>query len=157
MEITTTENGGIVGAFQKGGTMENVISKVNIHKTENTYKPVENSEFNGGIVGNIYDKPIIKNAIALGDMEGFMSGEIEKVPYKVTGAAIANIIASMENCYEYAGAHGSSSVTEETESKLKIATETQTHTKSFYQDTLHFDETIWNLDTIESKGYPELK
>ena len=157
MEITTTENGGIVGAFQKGGTLENVVSKVNIHKTSNTYNNIAESERNGGIVGNIYDKPIIKNSIALGDMEGFVSGEIEKVPYKVTGAAIASIINSMDNVYEYAGAQGFSSVNEETSAKLKIASEAQIRTKSFYQDTLHFDETIWNLDTISSKGYPELK
>lgn len=157
MEITTTENGGIVGAFQKGGTIENVISKVSIHKTGNTYSPIDKSEFNGGIVGNIYDSPTIKNSIALGNMEGFTIGEVEKVPYKVTGATVANIIASIENCYEYAGASGFSSVTEETESKLKIATETQIHTKAFYQNTLNFDVAIWNVDTIESKGYPELK
>lgn len=158
MEITTTENGGIVSALQKGGTIENVISKVNIHKTRNTYTPIENSERNGGIVGNIYDSPIIKNSIALGDMEGFIdSAGAEKIPYKVTGAVAASIIASMENVYEYTGSHGFSSVSEETASKIIEATEAQIHTKSFYQDTLKFDASIWNLDTVESKGYPELK
>jgi len=83
LEITTTENGGIIGAFQKGGTLENVISKVNIHKTGNTYTPVEKSEFNGGIIGNIYDNPVIKNSLALGNMKGFTNanGE-EKIPFK---------------------------------------------------------------------------
>lgn len=158
MEITMTENGGIVGAFQKGGTIENVISKVNIHKTGNTYNPVDKSEYNGGIVGNIYDNPIIRNSIALGDMEGFTNtaGE-EKIPYKVTGAAIANILASIENVYEYVGSHGFSSIVEETASKIKEATEEQVHTKSFYQDTLYFDSSIWNLDVVESQGYPDLK
>ncbi len=158
MEITTTENGGIVGAFQKGGTIENVISKVSIHKTGNTYTPVEKSENNGGIVGNIYDTPTIKNSIALGNMEGFTNSEgIEKLPYKVTGAAIASIIASMENCFEYIGAHGSSSATEETKNNLKIATEEQIHTKDFYKETMHFDENIWNFDGVPNNGYPELK
>ncbi len=158
MEITTTENGGIVGAFQKGGTIENVISKVNIHKTVNTYTPIENSERNGGIVGNIYDNPIIRNSIALGNMEGFTNtaGE-EKIPYKATGAAVASILASIENVYEYVGSHGFSSIVEETASKIKEATEEQIHTKSFYKDTLYFDESIWDLNTVADKGYPELK
>lgn len=158
MEITTTENGGIVGAFQKGGTLENVVSKVNIVKTGNTYSPVDKSEYNGGIVGNIYDNPTIRNSIALGNMEGFTTADgEEKIPYKVTGAAVASILASIENVYEYVGSHGFSSIVEETASKIKEATEEQIHTKSFYKDTLYFDETIWNLDRVETNGYPELR
>ncbi len=158
IEIVMTENGGIVGAFQKGGTIENVISKVDIHKTGNTYSPVANSEFNGGLIGNIYDTPMIKNSIALGNMEGFVDSEgVEKIPYKVTGALPATITATMDNVYEYLGSLGFSSVTEETSTSLKVVTEEEIHTKEFYRDTLHFDETIWNLETIESKGYPELK
>ena len=158
MEITTTENGGIVGAFQKGGTLENVVSKVNIIKTGNTYSPVDKSEYNGGIVGNIYDNPTIRNSIALGNMEGFTTAEgEEKIPYKVTGAAVASILASIENVYEYVGSHGFSSIVEETASKIKEATEEQIHTKSFYKDTLYFDEIIWNLDGVETNGYPELR
>ena len=158
IEIIMTENGGVVGALQKGGTIENVISKVNIKKPENAYTVIVNSERNGGIVGNIYDKPIIRNSIALGEMEGFTdsSGE-EKIPYKVTGAAVASILTSIENVYEYAEAHGFSSITEETADKLKEATEEQIHTKSFYQDTLQFDENIWDLNVIETQGYPNLK
>lgn len=158
MEITTTENGGVVGAFQKGGTIENVISKVNISKSKNTYSPVANSEFNGGIVGNIYDTPTIKNSIALGNMEGFKDNDgIEKVPFKLTGAKSQTILSTIDNCYEYHNAKGSSSITTETESKIKDATTEQIHTKSFYQETLHFDENIWSLDTIKNNGYPELK
>ncbi|MCI8394371.1 MAG: hypothetical protein HFH86_02680 [Bacilli bacterium] len=158
LEITTTENGGIIGAFQKGGTLENVISKVNIHKTGNTYTPVEKSEFNGGIIGNIYDNPVIKNSLALGNMKGFTNanGE-EKIPFKVTGAADANITATMDNCYEYAKSQGSSSINDVTANKIKEATEAQVHTAAFYKETLHFDESIWNLDIVSSKGYPELK
>ena len=158
IEITTTENGGIVGAFQRGGTMANVISKVDIHKTGNTYTPVSNSEYNGGIVGNIYDTPSIKNAISLGNMEGFIDSEWnEKVPYKFTGATATIIAATIENCYEYIGTQGFSSITDETSDMLKEATESEIYTKSFYKDTLHFDESIWNLDTVTSQGYPELK
>ena len=158
LEVKTTENGGIVGAMQEGGTIENVVSRVNIYKTGNTYSPVANSEFNGGIVGNIYNTPTIKNSIALGRMEGFTDAEgNEKIPYKFTGATAAQIKATIKNCYEYAGEQGFSSITEETAASLKEATELEIHTKSFYQDILNFDENIWNLDIINEKGYPELK
>ncbi len=158
LEVKTTENGGIVGAMQEGGTIENVVSRVNIYKTGNTYSPVANSEFNGGIVGNIYNTPTIKNSIALGRMEGFTDAEgNEKIPYKFTGATATQIKATIKNCYEYAGEQGFSSITEETAASLKEATELEIHTKSFYQDILNFDENIWNLDIINEKGYPELK
>jgi len=91
-------------------------------------------------------------------MEGFTDAEgNEKLPYKFTGAAASQIKATIENCYEYVGEQGFSSITEETKNNLKEATEIQIHTKSFYQDTLNFDENIWNLDIINEKGYPELK
>ena len=159
LEVTTTENGGIAGASQKGGTIENVISKVNIHKSENTYtSSIENSEFNGGVIGNMYDNPIIKNSIALGNMEGFTDNEgNEKTPYKFAGALSTMIISTIQNCYEYEGAQGFSRITDETKDNLKLATETQIHTKEFYKDILHFDETIWNLDVISANGYPELR
>ncbi len=158
LEIKMTENGGIVGAFQKGGILENVIAKVNIHKTENTYTNIANSERNGGIVGNIYDTPRIRNSISFGNMKGFVDSEgTEKIPYKVTGAAAAMIISTMENCYEYIGSQGFSSITTETANQLKEATEEQIYTQSFYQDTLNFDKELWNFNVISEKGYPELK
>lgn len=157
MEITTTENGGVVGAFQKGGSLENVVSRVSIHKTGNTYSNIAASEYNGGIIGNIYDKPTIKNSIALGNMVGFMSGTVEKIPYKLVGATATAILSTIENCYEYAGSTGFSSVTDETSAKIKVATDAEIHSKEFYKDTLHFDENVWNLDTVSSNGYPELK
>jgi hypothetical protein len=67
------------------------------------------------------------------------------------------IISTIQNCYEYEGAQGFSRITDETKDNLKLATETQIHTKEFYKDILHFDETIWNLDVISANGYPELR
>ena len=158
LEITTTENGGVVGALQKGGTLENIVSKVNIHKTSNTYTNLAASEYNGGIVGNIYDKPVIKNSIALGNMEGFIGSDgVEKIPFKLTGANAKLIVATIDNCYEYSNAKGTSSITTETQAKIKEATNEQIHTKAFYQNELHFDENIWNLESITKNGYPELK
>lgn len=40
---------------------------------------------------------------------------------------------------------------------VSVIVEEQIHIKLFYQDTLYFDESIWNLDIVESQGYSELK
>lgn len=158
MQVTMTENGGIVGASQEGGTFENIISKVDITKPSNTYTNVANSEFNGGIFGNIYNSPKIKNSISFGNMQGFTdSSGNEKKPYIFTGASIAIVKSALENCYEYAGSTGFSRVTDETTANLRLAADDQVHAKEFYKDVLHFDENIWNLDVISENGYPELR
>ncbi len=157
IDCVTTENGGIVGAIQKGGVVENVISNVAITKNGNTYNNLDNSIFNASFVGNIYDKPIIRNSIAFGDMVGYTSNNKEYSPYKFTGALESNILNTLENCYEYADAIGYSRVTDATKGKLDVASHTNVHDRNFYKNTLHFDETIWNLDTVSSKGYPTLK
>ena len=91
-------------------------------------------------------------------MEGYIDSQgNEKKPYKFTGAIASQIKAALENCYEYSEAQGFSSITEETKNSLSEAIEAQIYTKSFYQDTLHFDGNIWDLDVIEKNGYPELK
>jgi len=159
IEITTTENGGVIGAFQKGGTMENVIANVNINKTKNTYtSSIENSVRNGGAIGNIYDKPKIKNVLSLGEMKGFLdnSGN-ELIPYKLTGAITSMIVATMENCYEVTGVKGTSSVTAETAGKLNTVSKQQLHNTSFYKDTLQFDEKVWDFTKVATQGYPELR
>ena len=52
---------------------------------------------------------------------------------------------------------GVSNVTADTNGKLIHATSENLHDKNFYKDTLHFDESIWNLDHVQEKGYPELR
>lgn len=59
------------------------------------------------------------------------------------------------NCYEVDEENGTSSVSEETTGKLNSISRTRLN-KQFYKD-LGFDETIWNLDNLSAKGYPELK
>lgn len=153
IETTTTENGGILGAGHQTITIENVISNVAISKNSNTYNGNGNA-YNGGIAGNLYNTPIIRNSIALGNMT---SGENITTPYKFTGAVASIVNSSLENCFEYAEATGSTRVSNASNGKLNEATSAQIHNRSFYKDTLHFDESIWNLDTVASTGHPELR
>ncbi len=156
IECFNTENGGIVGALQLGGLVENVVSKVDVIKTSDNRNKAD-SIYNAGFVGNIYNAPRIKNSIAFGKMTGYTKNDEDFVPYKFTGTVESTILNTLENCYEYAGAIGFSRVTDATKGKLDVATEKNVHDKNFYKDTLHFDETIWNLDTVSSNGYPTLK
>ncbi|MCI9110354.1 MAG: hypothetical protein HFH47_00910, partial [Bacilli bacterium] len=160
LECTTTENGGIIGAFQKGGTIMNTISNVSVIKASNT--DGQNRQLNGGFIGNIYNDgssaPNIKNSISIGSMTGYTdnNGE-EKNPYKFTGASEQVIIASLVNCYEYTIAAGMSSITGNTGSNLKGATSANIHDVNFYRETLAFDDKVWNFDSVVSNGYPTLK
>ena len=61
LNVTSTENGGLVGAMQQGGTIENIITDVSITKPSNSYTNLANSVFNASLVGNIYNTPSIKN------------------------------------------------------------------------------------------------
>lgn len=110
------------------------------------------------MIGNIYDTPSIRNSIALGNMSGYTdtSGNTF-IPYKFTGAETSQVIAGLENCFEYANAMGSSRITNETNGKLNEVNQKEVHTKVFYKDRLHFDESIWNLDTVETVGLPTIR
>lgn len=153
LDVTTTENGGIVGASQQSVVIENVISNVSIIKNSNTYNGASRNYYNGGIVGNIYDETMIKNSIAIGNM----SGTTGFMPYKFTGAEPSNVNTKLNNCFEYNDATGLSRVTDSSNGKLNNATNSDIHSKAFYKDRMHFDESIWNLDTISANGYPELR
>lgn len=158
IECTTTENGGLVGAIQQGGVIENVVTNVAITKTRNTYTSnINNSEFNGSMIGNIYNKPQISNCIAFGNMTGFTDDSgVEKIPYKFTGALKDTIIDCLNKCYEVKEETGTTSVTEDTEGHLDTVSENELN-KNFYKNVLGFDEKIWNLDNMEQNRYPSLR
>ncbi len=153
LEIATTENGGIIGASHQAIQIENVVSNVNVNRPTST----DNRNQNGGFIGNMYNNPSIKNSISIGNMTGFVSNDAEVNVYKFTGATAAIITSSLANCYESVSTTGVSNVTADTNGKLMHATSENLHDKNFYKDTLHFDESIWNLDYVQDKGYPELK
>ncbi|MCI8273737.1 MAG: hypothetical protein HFJ55_06630 [Clostridia bacterium] len=156
LNVTGTENGGLVGSMQQGGTIENIIADVNIIKTSNSYSNVANSVFNAPIVGNIYNTPAIKNSVAFGDMTGYDDTNGNKMlPYKCVGAIESQVIACLTKCYEITECVGASRVSDKTAGHLDKTSRSSLNTE-FYKN-LGFDETIWNFNTINSKGYPELK
>ncbi len=48
-------------------------------------------------------------------------------------------------------------ITANTGTSIKEATSNNLQDKNFYKNTLHFDETIWDLSKVGTNGYPELK
>lgn len=157
LTINSTENGGLVGSLQQNGTVvENVITDVSITKTHNTYANASLAEINGSMFGNIYNTPIIRNSIAFGTMKGYMntSGS-EFIPFKFTGASESQITATMTKCYEVDEEFGSTRVNANTQGKLNSVARSNLD-KAFYKN-LAFDEMLWNLDNLSSKGYPTLK
>ncbi len=157
LSVTSTENGGLVGALQQNGSIvENVVTDVSINKTSNTYNNLANSVFNASVIGNIYNTPVVKNTIAFGNMTGYVATDgTEFVPYKFTGAVEEQILAALSNCYEVNEEVGSTRVSANTQGKLNSVARANLN-KQFYKN-LGFDETIWNLDNLSTKGYPTLK
>ena len=156
LDVKQTENGGLVGAMQQGGTIEHVITDVDITKTNNTYTDEANSIYNASMIGNIYNTIKVNNSIAFGNMTGFTdTAGNRKVPYKFTGTNENQIKACLTNCYEVTEEVGTSSVTANTAGKLNTISNNSLNAE-FYQN-LGFDETIWDFTKINTNGYPELK
>ena len=154
LECYTTENGGIVGATHQNIQIENVISNVNIDRPNST----DDRNQNGGFIGNIYNTPSIKNNISLGNMTGYTDTNSNEINVnKFTGATEAIITTQLTNCYEVKDKTGTTSVNTNTTGHLDEVEEITVKTIEFYRDTLKFDESIWNFDTISTLGYPTLK
>lgn len=157
LTVNSTENGGLVGSLQQNGTViENVVTDVDITKTHNTYGTASLAEMNGSMFGNIYNTPIIRNSIAFGNMTGYTNSEgVELKPYKFVGAIETQVVATMTNCYEVLEEIGATRVSSNTQGKLNSVARVSLN-KEFYKN-LGFDETVWNLDNLSTKGYPTLK
>ena len=67
----------------------------------------------------------------------------------------ALIKTMLTKCYEYAEATGKSNATSNTSGNLDAISKSDLN-KEFYKN-LEFDENIWDLDNLNSKGCPELK
>lgn len=154
LEAYTTENGAISGATHQNILIENVIANVNVNRPRST----DDRNLNGGFVGNIYDSPTIKNSIALGNMTGFTDANSNNINVnKFTAASESIIIAQLENCYEVTQKTGTSSVNENTKTHLDTIDESKIKTVELYRDTLKFDNSIWDFNTVNTLGYPTLK
>ena len=156
LNVTGTENGGLVGAMQQGGTIENVITNVDITKTSNNYNPVANSIFNASLIGNIYNTPTVKNCIAFGNMTGYTDTSGNRmIPYKFTGVVESQVKACLTKCYEITEETGASRVTGNTAGHLDTISKSNLNAE-FYKN-LGFDESIWDFTKMNETGYPELK
>lgn len=156
LNVTGTENGGLVGSMQQGGTIENVITDVNITKTSNNYNPVANSIFNASLIGNIYNTPTVKNCVAFGSMTGYEDQQGNQLlPYKCVGTAESQVNACLTKCYEITEETGASRVNENTAGHLETISNSNLNAE-FYRG-LGFDETKWDFTKINATGYPELK
>ena len=156
LNITTTENGGLVGTIQQGGSgsYENIITDVDVIRPSCTDAQKRNN--NGGLVGAIYTNPVIKNCVSFGDMTGYTdASNNEIVPYKCVGAAESLITACLTKCYEITESIGASRVTANTAGHLDTISRTNLNAE-FYKD-LGFSEEFWDFSTIATKGYPTLK
>lgn len=156
LNVTSTENGGLVGAMQQGGTIENIITDVAITKASNSYTNLENSVFNASLIGNIYNTPVIKNSVAFGNMTGYNDAQGNKMlPYKCVGAVQSQVIACLTKCYEVTECVGASRVSEATAGHLDTIARNNLNAE-FYRG-LGFDEKLWDFSKITTKGYPILK
>lgn len=156
LNVTGTENGGLVGSMQQGGTIENIITDVAITKSSNSYTNLENSVFNASLIGNIYNTPSLKNSVAFGNMTGYNDAQGNRMlPYKCVGAVQSQVIACLTKCYEVTECVGASRVNATTAGHLDTIARNNLNAE-FYRG-LGFDEKLWDFSKIATKGYPILK
>ena len=98
---------------------------------------------NGGIIGGPNTgKPVIEYSLSMSSGEG----------YRIAGF---DVLENVTEVYEYSGSDSATNITEENQDKVK---ETDSvYEKSFYKDTLGFDEAIWDLDGVAHEKRPALK
>lgn len=158
LNVTGTENGGVVGTIQQGGagTYENIISDVDVNKPNNTFSNIDNSKYNASLIGVIYTNPVVKNCVSFGNMTGYTdtSGN-EILPYKFTGTIESTVTSCLTKCYEITELKGASRVTANTAGHLDTIARASLNA-DFYRD-LGFSEELWDFTTIASKGHPVLK
>ena len=142
-DVWGTRVGGIT-AWYTGGTISNCYTDVNI------IAPTE--KYNGGIIGGASGGIGSEIATTIKNSFSIANGNA----YKIAGFNF-NSNSTIENVYEYEGGTATTNISENNKDKVKTATEANLRDKNFYVNTLHFDETIWDLDNIAETGYPTLR
>ena len=152
LSVTAIANAGIIGSTETNVTVSNVISDVNIERTSDSEK--KNRKQNAGIVGlPTSNTSRIKNSLAFGNMSAYTE---DMLPSKFMYADDEALIKTMlTKCYEYSEATGKSNATSNTTGNLDVISKSNLN-KEFYKN-LEFDESIWDLDNLNAKGYPELR
>ncbi len=151
LSVTAIANAGIIGSTETNVTVSNVISDVNIERTSDSEK--KNRKQNAGIIGLPNSNTSrIKNSLSFGNMSAYTE---DMIPSKFMYADESFIKTMLTKCYEYSEATGKSDATSNTVGNLDVVSKSDLN-KEFYKN-LEFDEDIWDLDNLNSKGYPELK
>ena len=161
--------GGIVGKTENGALIEDCYVT---GKVQGTYDHPSLGARTGGITGwhgggmirRCYTKAQIIAPTKKGN-GGIIGGpdkgspEIEYSLSMSTGAGYRiagfDVLGKVEEVYEYAGSDSSTNVTEDNASRVK---ETDAiYEQEFYQETLGFQEKVWDLEGVSYGKLPSLK
>ncbi len=141
--ITSTHNGGVIGAIN-GGTLENVFSNVVIERPNNT----DNRNQNGGLIGSIESgNPIIRNSISVADV----AEDVYKVIGGIDGKPAGTVLGKKDyisNVFENSQAKGISNTNEE--NNISSVESNEFEVKEFYINTLGWDEQIWDFSDMQN-------
>ncbi|MDY3366892.1 S-layer homology domain-containing protein [Zhenhengia yiwuensis] len=137
LEVSTTENGGLVGTAHDGVQMNRIVSRINLNMPTNT--DGQKRKQNGGIIGNIYSPSTLKNSVYLGKVTGDT--------YSLTGSTAKS---QFYKVYEYNGSGGITSADGNFIQSIGFSGLTE----QLYKE-LGFDESVWSYQTI-NEGYPIL-
>lgn len=150
LNLTATHNGGIVGAMQWGGTIENVYANININRSWVS----DSRNKNGGIFGALEnDRPTsVKNCVVTGNMEQ----SIYKVASGINDWDKGVIEKYISNVYELQNTYGISNIYEGKDN-VKSVDEQTLETESFYKDVLNWSEDIWDFSGVANGELPKIK
>ncbi len=126
--------GGIAG-WHGGGSIRYCFTQVQV------VAPA--AKGNGGIIGGPNTgSPVLENCLSMSTGAG----------YRIAGF---DVLTNAKNIYEYTGSGSMTNITEANREQIK---ETDAvFDKSFYRDTLSFDENLWELDLLVYGKRPNLK
>lgn len=142
--------GGIVGSIN-GTTVKNALSNVSINKSSSSQ-----GTHIGGLIGYIEGDAttsIVKYCMSVGDVG---SNIYKSIPSANT-TDINIIKSSFTKVYERSSATGITGVKNETTGKIFNATDENLRQKTFYTNTLRWNEAIWDFTDITNGGYPKIK
>ena len=142
--------GGIVGSIN-GTTVKNALSNVSVNKESSSQ-----GTHIGGLIGYIEGDAttsIVKYCMSVGDVG---NGIYKSIPSANT-TDINIIKSSFTKVYERSSATGITGVKNETTGKIFNATDENLRQKTFYTNTLRWNEVIWDFADIANGGYPKIK
>lgn len=141
MHSAGNDSGAIIGLSHGGITIENVVSNI-IGRAYNA----DTAKTTGLFIGKINGKTIISNSISMGrSLNDILLNKFAMI----TDTSNVEFIT---NCYENTDGQG---ISNSNGTNIKEITKNELLSKEFYTNTLHLDESIWNLDNIQERIYSE--